>query len=178
MWPERLLLEKREMARRFPQFELYLTDGYLSWVGKLETNRGHSYRLDVRYPDDFPYKAPLVYPIDPPIEACIDEGNTRFKHQYPDGHLCLFYPGDKTFSPRTTAAAVVAVAAAWLFAYESWLESGRTDWPGQEAPDIPLEELEALSPGPGRLRPAPMERAIPARLRRTAGKRGRNGARS
>jgi len=23
------------------------------------------------------------------------------------------------------------LAAAWLFAYESWLESGRKDWPGQ-----------------------------------------------
>ena len=143
MWyqtmPERLLLEKQVMNDKFPQFELFLLDGQLRWLGELVTNRANKYQLEIRYPNDFPYKAPLVYPIEPIIEAYETEGSERYKHQYPDTHLCLYYPGDKTFSPKTTAAAVVAVAAAWLFAYETWLENGGTYWPGQEAPEILLE---------------------------------------
>ena len=135
--PERVLLEKAVMAKSFPQFELILlADDFLRWFGPLETNRGNVYRLEVRYPDEFPDKAPQVYPLNPVIEAFMP-GTNRYKHQYPDGHLCLHYPGDKTFSPKTTAAAVVAVAAAWFFSYETWLESGCTYWPGPEAPDIP-----------------------------------------
>lgn len=138
LWPERLLLEKQLMEAKFPQFELIYRDGMMRWIGELETNRNNTYLLEIRYPDEFPYKAPLVYPIDPIVEAYIDDTSDRYKHQYPDTRLCLFYPGDKTFSPETSATDVVAVAAAWLFSYETWLESGRTYWPGQEAPDIEL----------------------------------------
>jgi len=134
--PERVLLEKAVMEQYFPQFQLVLlADDRLRWYGPLETNRGNVYKIEVRYPDEFPDKAPLVYPLNPVIEA-FQPDSDRYKHQYPDGHLCLYYPGDKTFSPKTTAASVVAVAAAWLFSYETWQESGH--WPGLEAPDIPL----------------------------------------
>lgn len=127
--PERLLIEQEAMAQKFPQFQmLRLEDDNLGWLGTLTTNRENSYTLLVEYPAAFPDKPPTVKPVEPDFLALDTEG--KLKHQYPDGKLCLFYPGDRTFSRRTTAAAVIAVTAAWLFAYESWLETGA--WPGKE----------------------------------------------
>lgn len=131
--PARLLLEKQAMSTRFPGFVMRkMNDGRLAWLGSLETNSGSQYEVVVLYPHDFPREVPLVYPIDPPINVW-DEKQFRQRHQYPDGHLCLYYPSDRTFDNSATAATVIAVAAAWLFAYESWIQSGKTFWPGPEA---------------------------------------------
>lgn len=130
--PARLVLEKRAMER-FPGFQLVRDNSQLVWVGTLETNRGNRYEIALYYPDNFPDEPPKVYPINPAVTVWKDEEAGRLKHQYNDGHLCLYYPGDRTFASQTTAATVVAVAAAWFFAYESWLESGKTHWPGIEA---------------------------------------------
>lgn len=132
----RFVLEQRVMVQKFPQFRLFRQDDALCWLGQLTTNRGNGYELLVRYPDEFPYKAPLVYPYNPVLKVT-DPLTGKPKHQYPDGRLCLYFPGDETFSPNTTAASVVAVAAAWLFAYELWLEAGCLEWPGPEAPEEP-----------------------------------------
>ncbi|EFO81188.1 hypothetical protein OSCT_0922 [Oscillochloris trichoides DG-6] len=131
--PARLILEKRAMESRFPRFQLFNDGGQLVWTGKLESNRGNTYEIALYYPESFPNEPPLVFPINPVITVYKDEVAGRLKHQYNDGHLCLYYPGDRTFAANTTAATVVAVAAAWFFAYESWLESGKTEWPGIEA---------------------------------------------
>jgi hypothetical protein len=131
--PARLLLEKQAMATRFPKFTLRkLDDGRLAWLGTVETNRSSRYEIVVVYPHNFPREVPLVFPIEPPIKVW-DEKQFRQRHQYPDGHLCLYYPSDRSFDSNATAATVVAVAAAWFFAYESWLESGKRHWPGPEA---------------------------------------------
>ena len=134
----RLLMEQRVMAEKFPKFRIFRDDTFLCWLGQLRSNRGNVYDILVRYPHEFPFKAPLVYPEAPRLRV-INPFTGKLKHQYPDGHLCLYFPGDGNFSPNTTAATVVAVSAAWFFAYESWLESGCLDWPGLEAPEIPPE---------------------------------------
>jgi hypothetical protein len=131
--PARLVLERQAMQMRFPQFQLMRDGDQLVWVGTLETNRGNKYEIAFYYPDDFPASPPKVFPISPPITVWKDEQVGQLKHQYNDGHLCLYFPGDRTFAENTTAATVVAVAAAWFFSYESWLESGKTFWPGIEA---------------------------------------------
>jgi hypothetical protein len=128
--PQRVILEQQVMAQRFPHFQLVRRGPALCWVGTLVTNRGNRYSILVEYPEHFPTQAPTVYPLDPVVDSTDLYG--QLKHQYPDGKLCLYYPGDRTFARETTAATVVAVAAAWFFAYESWLESGKRDWPGQE----------------------------------------------
>ncbi|HEX2913506.1 MAG TPA: hypothetical protein VH186_22070 [Chloroflexia bacterium] len=128
--PGRLLIEQQAMASRFPQFQLYNDDGQLYWIGKLETNRNNSYLIKVNYPDQFPSKPPEVFPVDPVV--IVDDPKGDLLHQYPDGKLCLYYPGDRTFPSSATAATVVAVAAAWFFCYETWLESGKQDWPGAQ----------------------------------------------
>lgn len=132
--PERLVLEGQVMRERFPQFQLVCDgNGVLSWRGSLRTNRGNVYELAIIYPTSFPDDAPQAKPINPAIEVFRNGRGGRLQHQYSDGLLCLYYPGDRTMQKDTTAATVVALAAAWLFAYESWLESGRRHWPGIEA---------------------------------------------
>lgn len=129
----RLALEKKAMSTRFPQFTLrMLEDKNLAWFGRLESNNNNQYEIAVVYPPDFPTSPPAVYPVTPTIEVRDRNGN-RLKHQYPDGHLCLYFPSDRTFQANTTAATVVAVSAAWFFAYEYWLQSGKKEWPGPEA---------------------------------------------
>ncbi len=131
--PARLVVERQAMEARFPQFQLVRDGEQLVWLGTLTTNRGNVYEIALYYPDDFPAAPPKVYPISPAITVWKDEKAGYLKHQYNDGHLCLYEPSDRTFGQNTTAATVVAVAAAWFFAYESWLESGKTVWPGIEA---------------------------------------------
>lgn len=132
--PARLLLEKKAMEARFPGFLLVRVEktNRLAWRGTLQTNRGNSYEIALVYPDDFPAHPPKAYPITPPIEVWKDAEQRWLKHQYRDGEFCLYYPQDRDFTPNTTAAKVMAIAATWLFSYESWLESGKTDWPGIE----------------------------------------------
>ncbi len=131
--PARLTLEKKVMETRFPQFKLRMLDSKnLAWFGILESNTKNHYEIAVIYPNNFPKQPPDVYPINPSIEVRNIQGN-RLKHQYPDGHLCLYYPADRSFQANTTASTVVAVAAAWFFAYESWVRSGKKYWPGPEA---------------------------------------------
>lgn len=131
--PVRLLMEKNAMRERFSRFTLHkLDDGRLAWVGRLTTNNEHRYEIAVIYPPNFPNSPPEVFPIDPVIQV-VDQSGRRLKHQYADGHLCLYYPADRTFGATATAATVVAVTAAWFFSYEYWLRSGRREWPGVEA---------------------------------------------
>ncbi len=131
--PVRLLMEKNAMQERFPHFTLHkLDDGRLTWQGTLTSNNGNRYTILAIYPPNFPNSPPEVFPVDPVIQV-IDTSGRRLKHQYADGHLCLYYPADRSFSAASTAATVVAVAAAWFFSYESWLRSGKQEWPGIEA---------------------------------------------
>lgn len=128
--PARLLLERQAMQTRFPEFRLVRDGKQLAWQGTLQSNRGNTYTIAIYYPDDFPASPPKVYPIEPSITVYKDA--KYYMHQYNDGSLCLFYPGDRSFAPNTTAVTLIAWAAAWFFAYETWLASGRTEWPGRE----------------------------------------------
>src|SRR5262245_35800877 len=132
--PARLLLERKAMETRFPQFQLVREGDQLVWVGTLTTNRGKDYEIAIYYPDDFPTSAPKVFPINPQITSWKDQQAGLLQHQWSDGSLCLYYPDDRSLNANTTAATITAIAAAWFFAYESWLESGKTVWPGVEAP--------------------------------------------
>lgn len=126
--PARLLVEKRAMAQKFPDFQLQRDNDQLVWVGSLTTNRNNSYQIAVYYPDTFPNLPPKIYPINPAITAWQNRATGELQHQYNDGSLCLFHPNDRSFERNTTAAALVIITAAWFFAYETWQETG--EWPG------------------------------------------------
>ena len=126
----RLEIERRAMGQMFPQFNLFRTSQGYCWIGTLETDRNNHYEVQIEYPPTFPHEAPTVKPINPVVIAQDRAG--ELMHQYPNGKLCLFYPGDRTLNVNTTAAQVVAMAATWFFAYECWVEAGkeRAAWPG------------------------------------------------
>jgi hypothetical protein len=132
--PARLIKEKKMMENRFPHFQLVRDGVHLVWIGTIDSIRGNHYEIALYYPNDFPEQPPKVYPINPPISSWEDREAGRLKHQWNDGSLCLDYPSDKTFNLNATAATVIAMASAWFFAYETWIESNQTEWPGVEAP--------------------------------------------
>ena len=121
--PQRLVLEQQIMGMKYPQFVLKKDGVTLYWIGRLQTNSGNFYEIAVEYPDNFPEAEPAVVPISPEIRSP--------RHQFRDGRLCLFYPADRSFNPNTTAATLVTWAAAWLFCYEHFSQTG--EWPGVEA---------------------------------------------
>lgn len=129
----RLLLERKAMEMRFPAFRLIREGSTLLWNGTLTTPLNNRYEIVVGYPDNFPVKPPDVLPVNPEVTVWKDELSGRLMHQFSDGRLCLHYPGDRAFAQNTTAAAVVAVAGLWFFAYEAWLASGKKHWPGPSA---------------------------------------------
>lgn len=129
--------EKRDMARCFPQFKLFVGDGrypfapdanWTYWGGELKTNFGNTFSAAIVYPPNFPRAGS--------IQAYILElmhTNERVMHIYNDGHLCLYSNdhggGGEGVGRETTAATIVAWTAAWLNAFEVFRRTG--NWPGR-----------------------------------------------
>jgi len=115
-----------EAMRRFPQFELQLRDGVLSWEGSLVSALdGNRYRVKLSYPDSFPDESPQVMIVEPALDPCAP-------HLLFPGRPCLFRwsgPGCGYERARTTAATLVAWTALWIHAYETWRKTGT--WPGE-----------------------------------------------
>jgi len=127
--PERLDLEILAVKKHYPQFRLRrLSYGSLSWHGYLQTasmadTYGKGYDVLIVYPSSFPSEPPLSY-----VSGI--SGKEITPHQFKDGSLCLFYPGDpKQWSPKSTAVVVITWTAGWLHAYEVWKKTG--SWPGR-----------------------------------------------
>jgi hypothetical protein len=126
-------IEQAIMARKFPQFSLFLGGGkyrfagpgILFWGGRLRTNFGNAYMVAVTYPENFPYGQIKSY-----IPSLIGRPTP---HKYVDGHLCL-YSNDhggkgEGIGRETTAATIVGWTAAWLNAWEVYKRTGK--WPGK-----------------------------------------------
>jgi ubiquitin-protein ligase len=108
--PARLRQEQEAMKTRFPSFSLVRgDDGKLGWVGTLTSNRNHKYKVLIDYPDNFPHEEPSAYILSPRFTS---------QHMWKDGHLCLMYPDGSTWQTNTTCATILAIVAAWIFAYE------------------------------------------------------------
>ena len=132
--PSRLVLEQQAMRDRFPRFQMARDQGEIMWVGPIRTPKGNVYQVAIKYPPAFPERPPDAYPVDPAIAVYKSGWSGALEHQYADGRMCLYFPGDRNLQEDATAATVVALAATWLFAYESWLDSGKSVWPGKAAP--------------------------------------------
>ena len=126
------------MKMRFPKFVLTKgDDDAFGWVGWLESNRGNRYKVLVDYPKNFPHEEPRAFILEPKFTS---------QHMWKDGHLCLMYPDDSTWQTNTTCATIMAIVAAWIFAYENHKANCRReagepcgdplcpDWPGDKLP--------------------------------------------
>ena len=116
--PQRMVSESDAMAQRYSRFELKPTDlGNLAWVGYLVSNQSNRYKVAVVYSPRHPHEHPLAYILEPKL---------RSLHQYGDGSLCLMRNGE-TWLPMSTAATMVPLIAAWLFAHERHQRKCRRD---------------------------------------------------
>lgn len=128
MLPKRLPLtfgqQHAAMQRYFPQFTCKRVGGVPAWTGTLQPGPAWSvYQVRITLP--LP-KSPRVWVLSPPLRS-----DTR--HRYADGSLCLYYPRDESWTPRTMIAlAIVPWTAYWLACYELWMRTG--EWYGPEAP--------------------------------------------
>lgn len=121
--PDRLKVERDILAEKFPKFRPYkASNGAFKVKGVLETRRGNEYLVAVVCPSNYPNKPPKVFVEKP--------GLKRGKHRYKDGSLCLFYPEDHSWTPSSTLSTIIARAAGWLHAYETWRLTN--NWPGSE----------------------------------------------
>lgn len=121
--PGRLKKERAVLARKFPHFKLFKSsNGNFKLKGVLKTRRGNEYLIEVITPKNYPNQPPQAYVVKPNIR--------RAKHQFKNGSLCLFYSQDGCWTPNSTLVTIIARAAGWLHAYETWNLTGT--WPGPE----------------------------------------------
>lgn len=112
---DRLALEVMAVDDRFPVFRWHkAADGTLILKGTLRSISNRDYQVALVYPADFPETAPRVYPI-PRLDG---------PHTLSDGSMCLFRPDDRTWTSKSTAAVVLAIAALWLSVREHWQRTG------------------------------------------------------
>ncbi|MEI8195849.1 MAG: hypothetical protein WCI73_08075 [Phycisphaerae bacterium] len=135
--PVRLRQEQEAMKSRFPDFTLVRgDDGQLGWVGWLKSNRSNRYKVLIDYPGNFPHEEPRAFLLEPRFTS---------QHMWKDGHLCLMYPDGSTWQTNTTCATILAIVAAWIFAYENHKAKCRRDDGGPcmdpQCPDWPGKKL-------------------------------------
>ena len=117
-----------QMHLHFPAFsyrlEIHRQKRMPTWRGELQpTELSPIYGVQIRYA--YP-KSPSVWVLTPTLES-------DAPHRYSDGSLCLYYPGDRSWTPGLPIAqTLVPWTALWLAFYEIWLRTGT--WYGLEAP--------------------------------------------
>lgn len=123
------------MKKFFPNFRYFKENGKKYWIGTLEpTETSPVYRLKIRFYLD---KSPRVEVLEPSLDP-------KAPHRYPDGSLCLYSPADpkdqKWTQDGIIAKTIVPWAAAWLYFYEYWQETGV--WYNEEASHQGPKELD------------------------------------
>ena len=118
------------MQRHFPGF--HYRGG--KWIGSLQPSPLSAlYRVRIQYRGP---RTPIILVDDPVIDA-------DAPHRYPDGSVCLFYPGDSGDAiwkhNSIIALTIVPWTAEWLYFYECWLDTGT--WFGDEAPHTGQKKL-------------------------------------
>jgi hypothetical protein len=112
------------MKRYFPQFAYYRSKNIPTWKGILQpTDASPPYLIRVSYREP---KPPRVSVLAPKL-------HDQAPHRYLDGTLCLYYPRDRSWTPRMfIAETIIPWTALWLRFYELWLQTNT--WYRPEAP--------------------------------------------
>ena len=110
------------MRELFPKFKYFRCNGQRWWQGKLQpTVCSPEYEIKILYRNT---KLPKIFVLRPEIDP-------KTPHRYPDGSLCVCYPKDQNWGPRTRIAETIILwIAEWLLFYEFWKETGK--WWGEE----------------------------------------------
>lgn len=112
----RLEAEVHAVQSQFPSARLAcLPRETLVWQLPIRSLSGRSYDIAIQYPNSFPLGEPAVFVLSETLKST--------PHQFADGRLCLGH----AFARETSALTTAAWAAAWLSAYELYLETD--SWP-------------------------------------------------
>ena len=115
-YPLRISAEKIIMQENYPQFVLKLDDNrQLFWDGILQTNFDTLYRVNIHYPQAYPWQKPKLTIAHPQLR-------TDAPHRFIDGSLCI-YPDGWNYK-QATAPAAVPLVVGWLALYEIFLQTG------------------------------------------------------
>lgn len=124
----------RQMQEFFPLFVPTLTRaGGITWRGKLcPTAESPTYSVTIVHALD---RSPSVRVNSPALHP-------NAPHRYSDGSLCLYWPVEWRWTPRTSLAeTMVPWTALWLYYYEIWLVTG--EWMGPSSPHGTVRAKEA-----------------------------------
>jgi hypothetical protein len=115
---DRFAKEAEVMDDRFPEAELYASDGeLLGWVVEL-TVRGTTYRVLIAYPDEYPRLRLELYLLDPELDP------EETPHLRADGSMDVSFRLRPMLARKATPATAAARAGAWLDGYERWDREG------------------------------------------------------
>lgn len=104
--PARLVREYHEVKERYPNSDLFKTDGgLLGWLTKMHVE-GDDYAVVAIYPAAFPHKRIDVVPVDPAWR--------KLSHQAPDGRLCLLTYVPNRWDPSYGAAFMLDRTKGWI----------------------------------------------------------------
>lgn len=116
-YPLRVSAEKIIMQENYPQFVLKAdAKKQLFWDGLLQTNFGSLYRVNISYPETYPWQKPKLDIVHPGLRR-------DSPHRFADGSLCI-YPDNWNYK-QATAPAAVPLVAGWLALYEVFLRTGQ-----------------------------------------------------
>lgn len=118
------LLQREAMRSKFPNFKYQKDKETLIFTGDLLIKPELPvYNITIRSYKGF---TPKVFINKPPLVE-------NAPHTYPDGNICLYYPGDFHWRQgMLIAGKIMQWTIAWIYFYEAWLETGV--WFGPEVP--------------------------------------------
>ena len=92
------------------------------WRERIVNNFGNTFVISIESQETHPFSAPKVFLKQPCIE------NSRDKHMWKDGSLCLFKPA--SYSSNMRILEIRNLACSWCFCYSAYKNTGT--WVGAE----------------------------------------------
>ena len=115
----RIYVEQEKLKLTFPQFQIVQSDGGMKCKGKLKSNSGRIYTIEIYRLENYPYDIPFVRIHDL-------ENNP---HQYGDERIC--YIKDESWRPDCSLAFVISKVAIYINKHDYYLKYNK--WPGSDA---------------------------------------------
>jgi len=115
------VIQKLNMASKFPQFKSIKQKNGYDFVGVLKPNITE-YKIKIVYRGNL---HPHITVLNPELQPC--------KHRYSDGSLCIYNQSEILWKKEMLVSDfIVPLTAMWLHFYEIFIECG--EWLGPEAP--------------------------------------------
>ena len=119
----RMTVEQEKVRKAFPNLFRFYKEGKLIKIkGRLKTNFGRWFTIEIHLSQDYPYIIPDIL-----VFGGID---SKCPHVYRSGHICVMTSSQ--WSPVYGVSFLIKRTAVWLNKYELWSARGKTKWPGTD----------------------------------------------